>query len=354
MTTLLQESKKQRGRPTPLSDAQLHNRRDQFVQIFEGEWGEIGWGLPRCKKADDLTLILRPLAESPSWIAQVFEIFCRSSSETFSARALHQVRSELRRLSEPFQLADESLRAAKDRLHSLERTFPQARGRALRTFKQVQKQRRKYLWRKSVEHREFADSEKRLKERLKSLEGSFTRQELMRFMRSKRYEVTPLNLANAVAGFPHMGWRQSMRRNRSTAPVTLNGRSYQIFKAIRYLLQTSNKKTAKDLVKSFRESIQLLPRRCKAPQEELAKNWFYLERAIRHAYRTKPHLKALAFEITRQYFKQILSGDPVHVVLAEQFKLELSRQPRRVPSSRPVKPRIVANKHDKIMKASAS
>lgn len=139
MTTLLQESKKQRGRPTPLSDAQLHNRRDQFVQIFEGEWGEIGWGLPRCKKADDLTLILRPLAESPSWIAQVFEIFCRSSSETFSARALHQVRSELRRLSEPFQLADESLRAAKDRLHSLERTFPQARGRALRTFKQVPK-----------------------------------------------------------------------------------------------------------------------------------------------------------------------------------------------------------------------
>jgi hypothetical protein len=331
LTTIFEESKKRRGRRTPLSDAQLHNRRDQFVQIFEAEWGELGWELPRCKKGDDLALILRPLAESPSWIAQVVELFCRSSSEPFSTRALRQVRSELRKLVEPLQLADETLRGAKDRLHGLERAFPQARGRALRTFKRVRKQRRKELWKKLVEHREFADSEKRLKARLVSLEGSFARQELMRFVRSKRYEVMPLNLANAVAGFPHMGWRQSMRRNRSTPPVTMNGRSYQIFKAIRYLAESSNKETAKDLVKSFRESIRLLPSRYKAPQEELAKNWFYLERAIRHAYRTKAHLKALAFEITKQYFKQILSWNQVHIVLAEQFKLELSKQPKRVP-----------------------
>src|SRR6266849_9578134 len=119
LTTVFQKPLKRRGRRTQLSDAQLHNRRDQFVQILEGSWGEIGWELPRCKKADDLALILRPLAESRSWIAEVVEIFCRPSSEKFSAPILRNVRSERRRLAEPLRVAEESLRLAEDRLHKL-------------------------------------------------------------------------------------------------------------------------------------------------------------------------------------------------------------------------------------------
>jgi hypothetical protein len=325
LTDFFPEQQKRRGRRSELSNPQLDNRRNQLVQIFEGSWGEIGWGLPRCKKADDLALIFRPLRESRSWIAEVVEIFCRPSSEAFSPSTLRQVRSERRRLAEPLRLAEKSMGVAEDRLHKLDGVFMQAHGRSRRIVKRARKQRRKELWKTSVEYLKLADSEKRLKARQKSLEGSFARQELMRFIRSKRYDVTPLSLANAVAGIPYMGWRHSMRRNANTPPVTLNGLAYQTFKAIRYLAETPKKRTEKDLVKSFRESIRLLPRRYKLAQEEFAKNWLYLERAIRKSFRTKSPRKALPFEIVKRYFEQLQTQSHLDIILAEQAQIPLGK-----------------------------
>lgn len=324
MTKVSQGPLKQRGRRTLISDAQLHNRRDQFVQILEGSWGEIGWELPRCKKADDLALILRPLAESRSWIAEVVEIFCRSSSETLSAPTLRRVRSELRRLVEPLGVSEEALRLVKDRLHRLDGTFTQTHGRSRRIVKRARKQRRKELWKISVEYQGLADSEERLKARLKSLEGSFARQELFGFIKSKRYELKPSHFANAIAGLPHMGWRQSMRRNARSRCLIANGLSYQVFKAIRYLLESLNKKTGKNLVKSFRESIRVLPSRYRLPQQELAKKWLYLERAIHQSFRTKRPRKVLPFEITKRYFQQLQTQSYLDTVLAEQAQIQLN------------------------------
>ena len=323
MTTVFQEHPKQRGRPTPISDAQLHNRRDQFVQILEGSWGEIGWQLPRCKKADDLALILRPLAESRSWIAEVVEIFCRSSSEAFSP-ILRRVRSELRKLVEPLGASEESLRLMKDKLHKLDATLTQAHGRSRRIVKRARKQARKKISKIFVEHQKRGDSEKRLKARLKSLEGSFARLELFRFIKSKRYELVPLHFANAAAGLPQMGWRQSMRRNRHSPCSVVNGRSYQVFKAIRYLIESLNTKTEKNLVKSFRKSIRVLPSRYRLPQQEFAKNWFYLERAIHQSLRTKSLRRVLPFEITKRYFQQLQTQSYLDTVLAEQAQIPLN------------------------------
>jgi hypothetical protein len=59
----------------------------------------------------------------------------------------------------------------------------------------------------------------------------------------------------------------------------------------------------------------------------LADNWLYLERAIRQAYRTRPHPKALPFEVTKRYLNQIQSRSQVDLVLAEQAKINLSKEP---------------------------
>jgi hypothetical protein len=108
---------------------------------------------------------------------------------------------------------------------------------------------------------------------------------------------------------------------------------YQIFKAIRYLTSNANKKTENGLVITFEDSIPSLPSRYQLPKTELAEKWFYLERALRQAYRTKIHPKALSFEITKQYFKQLQSQSQVDMVLAEQAKITLSK-PRAVAQGR--------------------
>lgn len=314
-----------RGRPSELSDPQLQNRRGQLVQIFEGTWGEIGWELLRCKKADDLIRIFTPIAKPETWFGNVMELFCRPCSEPASGATLRKVRTERGNLAEPMRVADEAYRRAKEQLQQVASVVTQAKGRSRRIVKRALKKRRKEFWRTAQPYRSSYDRERQLGTRLRGLEGGFARQELLRFLKSKRYSLRPLTLANAAAGLSYMGWRQSMRRC-VKAPYTMApGPAYQVFKAIRYLATSANRKTVDGVVLTFEDFIPSLPRRYQMAKVELAKNWFYLERAIRQAYRTKVHPKAFPHEITKVYFKLLTSaGSQVDIVLAQQAELTLS------------------------------
>jgi hypothetical protein len=314
-----------RGPRSALSEAQLHNRRDQFVQIFEGEWAEIGLELQTCKKADDLIRIFTPLAESRSWISQVVALLCRPCSEPCSAAILRKTRSERRRLAEPLRRADEAKQLAQEQLHQVDAALTKAHGRSRRIVKRARKQRRKEAWKTAQEYRGLANTERILEARIKGLEASFVRQELVRFIKSKRYEVTPVNLANAVAGLPDTGWRQSMRRNLRAPSRIANGLRYQVFKAIRYLTGIVTRKSENAFVRDFRQCIPIIPSRYGQPRNELAATWYYLERALRRSYRLKPRRKSLPFEIGKRYFKQIHSQSQVDIVLAQQARIILPK-----------------------------
>lgn len=323
-----------RGRPSELSDPQLQNRRGQLVQIFEGTWGEIGWELQKCKKADDLIRVFNPIAKPESWVGNVMELFCRPCSEPASGTSLRRVRTELGTLAEPMRATDESHRRAKEQLQQVASVVSLAKARGRRIVKRALKRRRKEFWKTSQLYRGLHDHYGQLTKRLRHLEAAFARQELLRFLKSRRYSLRPLALANAAAGLPYMGWRQSMRRSTKTPYAIADGPMYQVFKAIRYLAATATKKTPDGLVISFEDSIPSLPSRYGLAKTQLAETWFYLERALRQAYRTKPHPKAWPFEITKLYFKQL--GSPksqVDIVLAEQAKLTLSETRNSPPTS---------------------
>jgi hypothetical protein len=327
-----------RGRPSGVTDPQLHNRRDQLVQIFESAWAEIYWELQRCKKADGLIPALTPFADPRSWVRDATILFWRPSSEPGSGITLRKVRSEMRALIPSLLSSDQSKRQAEEKLHQVNWALDQAHGRDRRMVTRARKKRRKEAWRTARHYQTLSANERKLRERVAGLETSFARRELFDFLRSQRYALTPLNLANATAGLPHMGWRQSMRRTFRASCVIANGDCYQVFKAISYIASTANKRAENSFVTSFRDGVSSLPTRYRVPKAELADKWFYLERAIRQAFRSRPHPRALVCEIAKRYFEQNRSASQVDLVLAEQAKLTLSKQPK--------------TSHDGIMKAS--
>ena len=341
-----------RGRHSGLTDDQLHNQRDQFVQIFEGAWSDIYRELRRCKKPDDLIRIFTPIANPQTWYHGPLGIFCRSSSESASGTAVRRVRAELRSVVEPLYKAEQSKRQAEEQLQQANWALAQARGSNRRMVKRARKKKRKEAWKVEMPYRPLAKKEKQLRERLINLEASFARQELCKSLKSGRYALTPLNLANAAAGLPHMGWRRSVNRSKKTASKIANGTTYQIFKAIRYLVTTANRKSENELVTSFHDRIPSLPSRYYLPKVELAKNWFSLKRAIRQAYRSDPLPKALSCEITKRYFQLISSQSQVEIALTEQFKLTLSNRPERRTSLRHENRDTNTNINDKIMEGS--
>src|SRR5438552_8387134 len=103
---------KRRGPRTEFSDPQLHNRREQLVQAFAAEWGEIGWELRRCQKPSDLIRIFTLFSET--YVRDIIAVLCCPSAEPVSSATLRRVRAKRRLLVEPIRQADELKRQAQE------------------------------------------------------------------------------------------------------------------------------------------------------------------------------------------------------------------------------------------------
>lgn len=302
-----------------LTEGKLLARRERFVEVFEGLWGEIGWNLHKCKTEADVIRALHPL-NGIAFIRELASVFFAESRAQVSPAAVRKVRAELHVVQKNWLPAEDFKQRALEDLHRVDDVLAWAPSKERRALKREQKKRRKDALRRIQEWQELSRLEKLLKVQLRGLEAGFARLEILRFCKSRRYEMNPLNLANAVAGLPDMGWRQSMRRCSKKRADALD---YQIFKAIRFIAINAKKNSAEVFVAEFRENVPRLPSRYRAARDELAKQWLFLERALKLAFRSKPHPSAFPFEISKHYFKQIRSRSQVDRILAQQAELTL-------------------------------
>ncbi|MBZ5505147.1 MAG: hypothetical protein LAO78_06650 [Acidobacteriia bacterium] len=309
------------GRRSLIDDPSLHNRRDRLVQIFEGFWGEIGLALQRVRRPDDLVTVFKIL-EGNVW-DDFISAFWTPSDHSGSARALAKIRFEYRQMGKPMRVASEANRTAYDRLQHARAALSQEANR--RERKLIRKEFAK-RWKEArlaeEESKKLNDRDNSLRAQLKLAEASFTRGEIFRFIKSKRYELNPLNLANAVAGLPFMAWRQSVLRCTKEESLAANGTQYVVFKAIRYLVLTVKKKNIQEFVNHFHAGVPQLPSRYRLARGDLAEKWLFLERALREVYRMKLHPRALPFEITKTYFRQMRVQTHADILLAQRAKLQ--------------------------------
>jgi hypothetical protein len=319
------QTDKRRGPRTMLADNLLVFRREQFVQVFEGLWGEIGWELQKSKREGDIMRALHPL-DGIEFIRELASMFYRESTARASAAIVHKVRAELHEVQQTCGDADEARRRDSEALAHVDAILVHSPDNKRNIIRRAQKKYRKTASKSMQAWQTLSQRQKTLDARLKALEASFARQEVVRFCKSKRYELNPVNLANAVAGLPYMGWRQSMRRSIECRSMIADGLDYQIFKAIRFIAQNARKPSEKAFVGDFRETVPRLPSRHRAAREVLSKQWLFLERAVRRAFRSKPHPKALPFEIAKHYFREIRTKSDLDILIAHEAALRLPSQ----------------------------
>ena len=317
-------SQQKRGPRTELSDAQLQTLRNRLVQLFEGAWSRIGLELQRCEEPDDLIPVFSPYRNS--YAEEIFSVFCRPSDETATGATLRRIRRELRTIVAPSYAVEDSKRKTSQQLQKINWALTKAENLSRRIVRRERKKARKEAWKAEQQSRALVAEEKDLGGRLRKLEASFARQEIFRFIKSKRYELNPLSLANALANLPYSGWRQSAKRLNGVPSGVSNGSRYQIFKAIRFLTASANKKSANAIVADFPARIRLLPSRHGLARTQLANNWYFLARAIRQGYKTGESPDALHFRITELYFKHLHSATDVETVVAEHEKIQLSQR----------------------------
>lgn len=310
-----------RGRPS-LDGSTLENRRHRLVAIFESAWGEIGWKLQKCKKANDLIGIFSAIPGAT--FQDVLTVFCTPSTLSASRVTWRKVHHQLRALIEPQYAASNAYSAAAERLQKASAALAQAQGRELKLVRKEFAKCKQDADRASAEYQRINEKQRNLADEMRLLDASIARWELFRFLKSKRYELSPLHLANATAGLPEIGCRRSaLRCLKECRDMPNEGMRYTTFKAIRYISSKASNKTAQVLVEHFRKAVPLLPKQYSLAKRDLAENWFFLERALRQTYKAKPHPGAFPYEVTTRYVKQMLTQSHTDLLLVQRAKLSI-------------------------------
>src|SRR5579872_3341789 len=200
--------------PFYIDDVSLQGYRDRLIWLLEATWSEVGLVLHTAQKAEDLCYpsiwgdhrlslpVVAALLRSPKYLR-------RSDAPT-----LHKMRQRMLLIDQSIKDAYEVEKECTERLERVDAAFTQ---RDITSDQQVllaekRKERLQALEDASAE-RTHLDVRRRIADAdLSNCEGYFARTEVMKFCRNRRYTINPLNAANALAGLPFIGWRQSIKR----------------------------------------------------------------------------------------------------------------------------------------------
>jgi hypothetical protein len=151
--------------------------------------------------------------------------------------------------------------------------------------------------------------------------ASFARAEFVRFCQSNRYRLNPLNIANALAGLPHIGWRQSAKRCKNHPAPGADGRSMQVFKTIDRIVRLCVRRS--DLVGHAERWLRVQKAKRSLGVSDLQEKWYYLRWSIKTALEMNPRVSTrnLPFAITREYWKRISRPSNVDLLFEEEERI---------------------------------
>jgi hypothetical protein len=287
-------------RKSLIDDPSLWGDRDSLLFLLEVTWADVGGKLHAVKTADDVLAALqiwKGRSETP-----VVKTLLRRESTAASAKTLTEKRGRLRELIKLSSEARERLEKCRQDLELADRAISlQLSERDKAAVEERRARRAEKFARAEAEHNVAASREEKIEQQLREFETYFARTEFARFCKSKRYRLTPLNTANAIAGLPLMGWRQSVQRCMKSEAVGANGGAIQVFNAIKRIIDSCTRKS--HLAKHAEQWLKTQKASKSVGVLELRKEFYYLQSAIKTVLETKPQprRRELPYAIAREY-----------------------------------------------------
>lgn len=339
-----------RGKPQAITDEDLILRRNSLVMLFEFKWGEVAWKLQHVKKLEDLLSCLGPLCSdgNVATLEPVIQCLLREEAQNVTGSELRGTREAYLNLQRQQSIAQaliqtlekeviESMVAlrqarSKPELSKSAKSERKERVSLLRQVRQIIQIRVRARDEQIAVWRSFEKERQVMLKELQRQETHYSRTELFRFLRSKKYELNPLNLANAIAGMPFIGWRQSFRR--SKPQLIFCGPSFR-FLAFRFLqkcLAQSRPTSREEAERFLREEImKLIPKKKTKKTSEirrlaiyLKENWVPLEKALRDSWSSASQPPELPYVISAAFVRnQFLTPSALENILAASQSTEV-------------------------------
>ena len=320
-----EEPKTRPGRPIAIEDGELFGARDHLVWLFEQTWPYVGERLPWIRKPADLLDMLQ-VWDNPNtcynqhYIAKALR---RPSSTPANPKWLAVTRCRLGELNVAVRSASDDRDRCRQSLEKAERALSDDLPVTDRAAVEDQiSRRRQRLCQSEVEYGALSKRQEDTQDLLLNGEATFARDQFFRFCKSSRYSLEPLNIANALAGLPHIGWRQStIRCNREPARGA-NGKSIQVFRTIDQIVRSCVRRS--DLVGHAERWLRTKKtKKDTLGVSELREKWYYMRWSIKTVLDADPRVSTrdLPFAITREYWKRTSRPSNVDALFEEEERI---------------------------------
>lgn len=321
-------TKSKGGRPT-IGDNSLLGSRTRWLSFFEECWPDIGWPLLQIRKRRTSTI---------GDVQKIFEICALIkgrqrynsaevllgglSATSVSVQELIRQRSKSSELRFALQDMERELPELERLLREAVNALTLSTGEDRATFAAEVRRRAQLVWNnKQIEvplkRRDCDEREAQVRTGERYIYCS----ELLDFLRSGRRAVTPIRLANAVAGLPDMRWRQSDARcSKMSQGQHYPHHPYAVFLTVERLCKRMSGPRGQSRVDSFRVELANLPQRDN--RDFLCKQWRDFRLAIEEVYSTKNETGFIPYALTSAFLKNVARPKTsVENVLDAQEKL---------------------------------
>jgi hypothetical protein len=309
---------------TPSGSGRLLGVRDELIFLFEETWADVGERLPWIKKPADVLDAVRVwdnpnLSTGNQYIAKYL---LRPSSIPATQKWLTARRVELAKLNRAVRTASDTLEKCRRALDTAERALSDQLSNSDKAAVLDQISRRGQKLSDAKTDFDYLNNQQHeVQQLLLDGEASFARDEFARFCVSNRYRLTPMNIANALAGLPHIGWRQSITRCQKHPSTHGEGQSIQIFRTIERIVRSCVRRS--DLVGHAEKWLRDKRTKNSLGPSELRKKWYYLRWSIKTVLDADPRVSTrnLPFAITREYWKRTNRPSNVDALFEEEERI---------------------------------
>jgi hypothetical protein len=313
------------GRPT-IQDRFLVGSRNQWVSLLESYWADIGWELisirnRRKSSIQGVSKALEPLQGAPHNPGIAAPFFRESFEEAVPAE-IRETRSRSDKLGALINSSEAKFQQQQRSCTEANGALAFAKTENLAEIQEEIVTRSAALLDLESKHKTLLAKRDSLYTKSQGQEAFIYRSELLDFLRSGRYAVSPRNIANAVAGLPVMKWRQSFYRC-SGMPIDLEEcREYCVYKIFATIChrQPVNLKGAP--IAFFQTEIPRLPKKYGHARQFLLDNWYDLRAAIEECWETKRIRASIPFVLASIFILNVMQPkNPAERIIADRNKL---------------------------------
>ena len=296
-----------RGRRT-IPDNFLLGHRNAWAALLEESWPEIGWHLQRIRSRrsstiEDLRKAFEPVKQQPHNPGLAAHFY----RESFEAATPADIRTNGKQVSklDGEILQTETKHAAQLRSCLEVESALKEVGLSERDVIQdegARRQQRRLQLEADLEKLRLERAD--LNRRLLDQESYVSRSELLDFLLSGRYAITPRNIANALAGLPWMRWRQSYVRC-SRMSFNEPRLQYRVFEAISRIWSRVPEESKRPSIEFFQAELLRLPKKSGYIRQFLCDNWRDLKLAIGECLTSRQPPTSTPFVLTSIFMRNV-------------------------------------------------